>query len=418
MADPTTTSQPAAEHSSRDGAELQARIIRTGEDLLAGLSNAVGTLSASRSGPQAFARQIGIDKVLASRVLKTIRSEDPLAAIHRSPGPEPLKRLIKAMAKAGADPSALEAAGLAVERFESLIRDDVGDRGSLDAIVSVWVPEARKEFELRRKQSLYKALSHLKGAQAETSMATVFLYPSATDPDRVDVVWITGVFGLHRLRPDVSVRFATRSVGGATDGREPMTLDGAPIGSSANLILREFCSDPAPSLDVSQTETAVQYLLDGNSFGPRSAVDIVFGEVNRADIPRFAGKDPNRKGFVFAEVTVSCKAMQFDALIHQDLLGATDPSLRLYDTSFEGVADPNDPGRDIDRLDLLETIEPLGAGIDRCRSTVVRRYSAMLEHVCSKMGWDADAFRAFRTTIDYPLYGSQVAMTFDRPAKR
>jgi hypothetical protein len=77
------------------------------------------------------------------------------------------------------------------------------------------------------------------------------------------------------------------------------------------------------------------------------------------------------------------------------------------------VADVNDPSRDIDRMDLAESIQPLGRGISKFRVGEVPWYSDLLRLVCDKLSWDPGAFRGFRCRIDYPLYGSQVAMAFE-----
>lgn len=394
--------------------ELEIRIIQTGERLLAGLGRAVESVPDSRLGPQALARRLGLDKVLASRVLKTVRSGDPLAAIHRAPGPEPLRRVIRALVKAGVDAGVIAEAASAIEEFEQLIRDDVGDRSSLDAIVSAWVPEARKEFELRRKQSAFKALSQLKGTQADTLMASVFLHPTQ-DGRHLDVVWINGLFGLHRLRPGAGVKFATRLMDSQKGGRAPCTLDGQRVESQAELMLAEFCSSPTPQLDVHQAGDAVLYTLRDNGFGPRSATDVVFAEANRGEVARYAKPGVTRKTYVFAEVSTPSQVLQFDAFVHEDLFAGSDPSLRIYDTSFEGVADINDPTRNLDQLDLMESIESLGTGVSRCRSADISRYADLLRMVCDKLSWDSRTFRGFRCRIDYPIYGTQVAMAWDQP---
>jgi hypothetical protein len=403
-----STDGPAA------GKALEIRIIETGERLLAGLSRAVDSVPDSRVGPQALARRLGVDKVLASRVLKTIKSGDPLAAIHRSPGPEPLRRVVRAMVKAGVDVDVIEEAVGAIEGFERLIRDDVGDRSSLDAIVSAWVPEARKEFELRRKQSAFKALSQLKGTQADTLMASVFLHPTG-DGTHLDVVWISGLFGLHRLRPGAGVKFATRRMAQPKPGRAPCTLDGERVESQSELMLKEFCSSPTPRLEVHQIGDEILYTLRDNGFGPRSATDVVFAEANRGEVARYAKPGVHRKTFVFAENSTPSKVLQFDAFVHEDLFSGSDPSLRIYDTSFEGVADLNDPTRELDRLDMMESVESLGTGVSRCRSSDIGRYSELLRTVCDKLGWDGRSFRGYRCRIDYPLYGTQVAMAWDQP---
>lgn len=396
------------------GAELEVRIIQTGERLLAGLGRAVESVPDSRLGPQALAKRLGLDKVLASRLLKTVRSADPLAAIHRAPGPEPLRRVVRALVKAGVDPQVIADAVSAIEGFEQLIRDDVGDRSSLDAIVSAWVPEARKEFELRRKQSAFKAISQLKGTQADTLMASVFLHPTEGG-QHLDVVWISGLFGLHRLRPGAGVKFATRRMATSKGGRAPRTLEGQRVESQSELMLAEFCSTPTPQLEVHEVGEEVRYTLRDNGFGPRSATDLVFAETNTGEVARYAKPGVNRKTFVFAEVSTPSQVLQFDAFIHEDLFPGADPSLRIYDTSFEGVADLNDPTRNLDQLDLMESVESLGAGVSRCRSADVSRYADLLKLVCDKLSWDGKSFRGYRCRIDYPIYGTQVAMAWDQP---
>ena len=413
---PTTHSTLSRPDHSEDGPDLEARIIRIGQELHDRLADGVFEIPEANGGPIAFARRVGIDKVLASRVFKTVRSEDPLAAVHRAPGPDPLRRLLKAMARAGVSEEAISGATRAVDEFEALIRDDFGDRGALDAVVSAWVPEARREFELRRKQSAFKAMAQLKGAQADTIVASVFLHPSP-DGDHIDVTWITGLVGLQRLRPGASVKFATRRFGDPEEERTPETLDGHLIESQTELLLEQFCSSPTPQLRARKVENAVLYSLEGKNFGPRSAMDLMSAEVNRADIARYSIPPSTRKAFVFAEVSTPAKVIQFDALVHEDLARMGEPTLRIYDTALEGVANVNDPSRDPDRIELLETIESLGRGIGRCRSSLVPRYSDLLRLVCDKLGWDGGAFHAHRCRIDYPLYGSQVTMAFDHPRR-
>ena len=68
---------------------------------------------------------------------------------------------------------------------------------------------------------------------------------------------------------------------------------------------------------------------------------------------------------------------------------------------------------DIDRLDLAESIQPLGRGIAKVRASEVPWYPQLLTTVCNKLAWTGDSFRTYRCRIDYPLYGSQVAIAFD-----
>lgn len=392
---------------------LEAQIVDTGGALLRSIHAILDPFSQQAPGPQALARHLGVDKVLTSRVLKATRSGDPIGALHAMPGPEPLRRLVKAAQRHGASAEAVIEASAAIGSYETLIRDRLGDRSLLDAILSSWAPDARREFELRRKQAAFKALSQLKGAEARAIVATVVLSPAA-DPQRVDVAWINGLIGLQRVRPGAPVTLTTRRLADAPDGRRPTALDGGPIEAPGSLMLARFCTEPAPRMRARRVGEVVHYSLEDGAFGPGSSADFVFAEVNRAELPRYRAPDSQRRSYFFAESTPCARALQFDALIHEDLYPGSTPELTLYDTAFEGVADVNDPSRDVDRLDMLETIEPLGKGLSSIRSMDVPRYAELVSHVFGALKLDPSRFSAHRCRIDYPLYGAQVTMSLLR----
>lgn len=408
---------PAGREHMGGEAPLEVQIVAVGDELLTSLRNVLASIPRVAPGPQALAKALGVDKVLASRVLKATRNKDPMSATHSMPGPDPLRRLVKAAAKRGAAPGAIADASRAIDNFEILIRERIGDRSLLDAILSAWVPEARREFELRRKQSAFKAMSQLKGVQAETLLATVVLHPSA-DGRHIDVVWVNGLIGVHRVRPGVGVKLSTRRMTPDDAARRPVSLDGKPIENIESLELRDFCSDPMPRLQVHRVGEVVHYTLADDGFGPNSAVDVVFAEANISELKRYVPAEATRKGYFFAEVVAPARVLQFDALVHEDLYPGPGPMLRIYDTSFEGVANANDPARDIDRLDMLEAIEPLGEGLTRFRSAHVPRYQELVRHVFERMGYEGSGFRGYRCRVDYPVYGSQVVMMFRPEVER
>src|SRR5207244_2633458 len=86
---------------------------------------------------------------------------------------------------------------------------DAGDRSSLEAILSGWVPEARRDFEVRRKQAAFRATSQLKGVQNEVFAETAIFWPSG-DGQHIDVVLVKSVTDLMRVRPGAVVHFTSR----------------------------------------------------------------------------------------------------------------------------------------------------------------------------------------------------------------
>lgn len=390
---------------------LESEISSTTNSLVESLEQVVSKTRSAQSGPVALAKELGLDKVLTSRLLKAMRAADPISAAHAMPGPEPLRRFVRAASRKSVPEAVTGRAHAAIDTFESLIRDRLGDRSQLDAVLSAWAPQARREFELRRKQTAFRALAQLKGIQAQVLAATVVIHPSAT-PGFADVVWINGMLGVHRVRPGVTAKLTTRRMTPTGSARVPEDLRGRPVVDAKDTLLTEFCASPAPALDVRQNGEVMTYLLAGDGFGASAATSVVFAEVSRADLPLRVARGSNRLSYFFAEVTPPSEVLQFDVLVHRDLYPGQDPSLRVYDTALEGVASPNDPARDADRLDVLETIEPLGLGLRRCRSGDVPRYSDLLSHVTGSLGWDPAEMRAYRCRSTYPLYGSQVMMCF------
>lgn len=391
-----------------------------GGELAAALSAAIGEVATPLPGPVLLAKRTGIDKVLASRVLKAVQARDPLSALHAMPGPGPLRRVVRALGRQGASADVVRRATLAIDRYESLLSRQAGGRGSLDTLLSAWVPEARREFELRRKQSAFRATSQLKGVECRLLLGTVILHPSG-DGDHLDVVWLTGLYGLHRLRPGALVRLATRRVAQGQEARHPRGLDGREIEAGATPLVAPFCSDPAPSLEARRTGDVVHYTLGDDGFGAESAVDVVLGEANFAEMERRPAPGSGRVAWFFAEVSTPAKVLQFDAIVHRDVYPGITPSLRLYETAFEGVASPNSAARDVDVLDMLESIEDMGAGgslgVGRWRSRDAGRYPDLLGHALGTLGWEASAFRGYRCRIEYPIFGTQVTMAFGEPSR-
>ncbi len=396
---------------------LEKRVFTVSRLLSEQISQLLEAVPGNPQGPVRLAKAVGIDKVLASRVIRAAQNRDPVAALQMMPGPEPLRKLAQSAGKHGVPSEIVKAVVEAVDQYDGLIRSEAGDRGSLEAILAAWLPQSREKFEFSRKQSIFKSLSQLKGQAAATSLACAIMIPSE-DGESIDVVWVMGLFGLHRVRPGSIVKFATRRLAGQEGSRMPRTLDGKEVSGLEGLRLDQFCSDPAPKLDVHHVGEVVHYVLGVDGVGPLAATDLVFAEVNREEIPRYVPVEARRKRHMFAEVTVPCRLLVFDVFIHEALMNPGDqPMLYVYDTSFEGVADVNDPTRDMDRMDLTESLKPLGPSIGRLAE--VPDYQDLLTMALDKLGLDRRTLKGYRSRIDYPLYGSQVTVAFDavsRPA--
>lgn len=405
------------ERSSPSGshADLEANITRVGARLCRSLSDVLAALPGPPRRPLDLSKALGVNKDLASKTLLATNTPDPLAATHSMPGPEALRTLLKAAARRKVDEAVVGAANDAVSEFEGLLRNVVGSRSELDAILATWLTETRDRFEMSNKQAAFKANCGLKGIRAEVASTTAVCYPSG-DERYCDVVLIEGRIGLRRLRPGTPIRVSTQHTGPQPPGFTLETLGGEAVDHlQANAVLRDFCSEPPPALEIRTAGKNVRYIVASDGIGLDSAVNLFLAQVARRSVDRYQNPAaPCRKGFG-AEVEIPVKTLLFDVLLHESVWPRCKPDLLIFDTTIRGVADINDPGREMDRMELLESIQPLGQGTAKFRVAEIPNYVELIRQTCRQLGWNSEAARGYRCRIQYPFYGSQMSMAFDSP---
>jgi len=408
-----TGASPQTEASFSSSPSIESRIGLVGQRLADAFRAVVDAMPGGPYRPQDLARKLGIKKDLSSRILRAARNKDPVAVVHMMPGPAPLRQLLQAAADQNVDADILREGEEAVRQFDLLIHLDAGDRTSLDAIISTCLPDAREKFEMFNKQAIYRGMAQLKGTVAEVTVNTALLHP-APDGERLDGVWVIGSLGLRRIRPGAVVHFCSRRLGPSATADPPFTLDREPVEDLRGLLLERFCSSPLPSLHARHHGTTVHYTLGGDAFGQQSAVDLCFAELT----PRCMRRYRDATGRLYgpsSEIDIPTKTLIFDVLMHEDVYPGCDPTLLLYDTAINGVADLADRARDIDRLDVTETIQPLGEGVSKWRVSEVPQYLEMVRHVLDMIAWDGERFSGYRCKVQYPIYGSQLYMAFNAP---
>ncbi len=392
---------------------LEAKVSDVGQVLVDSLRPVLHALLDDTQRPVDLCRKLGINKDLSGRLLKATRSHDQLSALHAMPGPEAIRALLTA-ARRKVPRQLIKTAESAVDEFDHLINHVAGDRGALDAIISTWLPDARVRFEMANKQIIFKGVSNLKGFSADVGVTAVLVAPGSGST-HCDVVTLFGYVNLKRLRPGTSIHITNEMSWPGAEAAKYFTLGGKPIEPGKNdMMLADFCSRPTPALETVAHGSRIDYLLTDDAVGLQSAVQVFFADFVPNSLSRYASSE-GRKMAIGVDVEVPSKVLVLDALIHEDVHFSGDPELVLYDTTVLGTANPNDRERDIDRLDLLESIQCLGRGISRCRSDEVPDYIDLLHHACETRRWDPETFNAYRCRIQYPWYGSEVCMVFTPP---
>jgi hypothetical protein len=387
---------------------VEARVKAVGRDLAHTFSRVLEAIPGGPHRPQWLARRLGVNAVLTSRLLKAAQQDDPIAVAHSMPGPEPLRRLLRAAEKQKIDRNLIKLATAAVDRFQQLIDAEAGDRSALDAIISGWLPEARETVELNAKQAVFRGVSHLLGTACDVAHYTFMLFPSSDDTDRADELRIFNTRGLRRIRPGLVVNYDT------VHSVEPMfTIQGEPIDGLHSLLLEQFCSSPLPQLQVVPEEGFVQYTVAGQDVGLRSAVDLVHATYLPRKRPMFLqpGQSPQKIVMAFG-IDTPTRAFVVDMLVHKGLFPGQHPQLDMYRTAgVFGSARAN--RREIDRLALLESVQSLGQGLASFRSPDTPAHQDMIRFACQQRGWDADQLRGYRCRIEYPMYSSEITFSFE-----
>ncbi len=408
---------PQTLNSVRPGEDIEIKITAVARDLAANLRAVIDAVPGQPNRPNEIARTLGLNRDISGRVLLATRAHEPMAVAHIIPGPEPLRRLLKAAGRRGVPANLLQQAEEAVRRFDRLIRDDAGDRAALDAIISTWLPEAREKYELAHRQSVFKGISHLKGAMAETWMNSTIVVPSPEDACKHDVTLIHGAIGMRRLRPDVRVKFGYSAMSATSMQWRPGEGGTVAPHDAGSLRLDDYLTSPPAKLDARRAGEGVVYMLAENGVGPSAARDMIVAEHHPAALDRFATTDPPQLKGMFVAPAIPSRTLVFDALLHEDVYPGADPTLIVHDAAIEGMAYINDPVRAFDRVSTGDSIEFLGKGASRFLTTEIPNYVEMLRHVCDVLGFDAQRLRGYRCRIQYPVYGWQVSMGFLPPVR-
>lgn len=393
--------------------QLRERVAAVGRALATSLAALIDAVPGGPHQPIRLARELGINKDLSSRVLTATRAGDPITVAHTVPGPRPLRALLQAIAAKGVDRALIDAAERAIGDFELLINDQLGDRSALDAIIADWLPGAREKAELLSKQSAFRGMRHLKGVEVETAVSTQLIHPSA-DPDFIDIVFVTCLLGLRRLRPSATVKLLDITLGAMPEGRVQTTLAGARLDTlegQRSVALPEFCDRLGPDFSIEASRGQVRMLLPEGALGLRSVVDHVFVVVHER-AGRRRSTSPGRGG-VGAAVATPARLLVNDVFVADGTV-AGEPTLAIYDTSVQGLATVTDDSRACDRYSLAERTHLLGRGFWECQIAESPRYVDLLNHIVRLRGWNPAAFRGYRCRVEYPILGSQIAQIFEK----
>ena len=377
-------------------------MVRLTAELTTALRALIDTSPFAGLGPIELTRTLGVDKTFTSRLMSALRAEDPLVALSLLPGVVPLRQFVDAAREQGARARAAQAAELKLRAFDHELQRAFGTRTRLDAAIADTLPEARRRHEESARQAVFRGMAMIKGISLDLNSTTWIIHPNAQNPRKVDILVLAALVGMHRLRPTARFRV------GASHARMRPAQNAT--------LLREFCRPADLSISVSPEKDYTFYEISTGSVRRDAAADVFFSELLPDAAPRKiagASKSIWHVGGISLHPT---RRLELVLLVHRDVWPECRFSLRAYDTAGRGVVVLPDPEREFDRLSVDSTIRRTSADVEALRASPVPRYSELLRHLTTPLGWQLDeptgrpAFDKISCEIAYPVYGSEIML--------
>lgn len=386
---------------------VAARVDPLGRDLARAFSAVVESVPGGPHRPTTLARRLEMSRVIVSRLLNAIVREDPREVLEHVPGPESLRVVTRLARRAGASAAAVDEASEVVERFARVIREDFGTRSAFNAAIAA--REGGTGPVKAGRYQVFMGMRQILGVEAETWLTSMLFAPSRKDPSQLETTTIHGALGMRVLRPDARVQFVFGPpVAPAVGAGEESPL------SEGRVDLREFCrNEPAPLATRLMGGQLVHRLVH-RRVGRNSTVDMLAVSHNARGARRYAAPGRPKGGLVvFPDVPV--KMMVCDCLLHEEAFPGSTPELMVFNPGARGPANPVDPLREIDRVEVPEVAEVVGKRPDRFEVAEVPRYAGMLERVSREFGWSLSEFRVIRVRMVYPVHGFQFVIAMEAP---
>jgi hypothetical protein len=377
-------------------------------ELRGSLTELLAGIGADVSKPLALSRKLGLDKNLAWKVSRIVRSTDPAPAVQNLPGAAGFEILLNAVQKAGGSLESLRRTKRAIESIDSMMERHVGDKSTLELVLDS-MPDAANERLLLSRKLAFRGTSGIWGVQARARINAAVVAPSADDPDFIDAATIGGWVDFRRLRADSRwALFRHRSYGAAEESqRRRVTIDPSADASGPPL-LREFCSASLPPIHSIEDPTGeVVYELGSSPVGNSGAFTCFMGTLMRRIGPRFADATDD-VGQFGALVSAPSENLVFDLIVHRNCEFALRASAKIF-----AVLSPGPEHRhERDQIPLRLVPSDLGRFPPVLDTPMVASYAQVIDYALTRCGWNRRDFMAVRYLLEFPPFPSTVVVSF------
>ena len=367
--------------------------------------------------PTRISRAIGLDKSLASRLVRAVLSTSDLDLMHLVPSPQGL-RIFADLSTRYADPASVSNLQATIDRFEALLDSVPGGRASIDAQISDSSHVALLKREHIAKQASFKSMSFLLGHFCEVLTTTLFLVPSANGR-RVDGIEIQRRIGLRRMRP--STPLVLLSLWGEPEDAVSEnaisldTIDGRGNGDPKSYLLSAFSTQPLPDLEVMREGEMTALVLAGDpSIHAPSQLTSAMRIRNGWPIEPEA-RIQSLRGYV---LHTPCRQIVRDVYIAESLYPNVTPQVSfVLPGPRPSMRTPGEDGRrHYSEVDLARSIESR-PGPQSYDIPGVVNHSAVVRHVLERTGHGLTPFRGWRLAMTYPVSLVEMVWTLTHPSQ-
>lgn len=384
-----------------------------------GLAEMITASGAVPTSTRETARRLNIDRNLVWMVTKIINSDDLLRAALDIPSSLRIEKLCQACLKCDAPLSVIDNVRGAMKHFEHIVDVYAGNREAFTDLVHGMVFEdvtARQE-EIRKM--VFRGNSSIWGVQAKVNFKTGICYPSPTTPGMVDAVRIGGLIGLKRLRPvpwPVFKMIAHKDDGSVFEA-DNRPLDPGLEGKCGLPLIRDFCSDPMPDIEITTSEFGETYDLMPGSIGKIGLVDCVLGDIIRNVDHEHYEDGGDEYLATMLEIQTPAEYVILDMFVHEALSHQTPPDIRLVDRLSRNLG-YDLAAEKLSQLPLSSLVMALPPGLAGTANSYYPDYPKLLEFAYDKAGISAREFKGFRFMMRYPVVPSGLRMLMRKAPAR
>lgn len=388
---------------------------------------AVGTLRASLvelyaivgadpEAPQEVSRSFKLNKNLTWKLARLMTAPEAGDALQYLPGTGAIKIFLRAMATAGAPEALLEQVRTAYDEVEEVVQVHVGDRSTLELVLDGLGPERAERLEVSRKLA-FRGNSGVWGVQARAKLTLAVMAPNPEDDAQLDLAFVRGFLGFRRLRSELSWPMSVRR--DWTGEGEPFAGSWEPIEPEQAVgglpLLSEFSTQPVPRFEMRASGGGVCYMLPPGPVGNTAALDCFFGDISRAQTPRYrTGADTH--GEIVSGITVPVESQLIDIVYHRSLADRLEPEVLTYGDPFGNQSMVSGDHSQCS-LPINERAHEL-PGVPPIVSTpLFAGYARLMVRVYERMGWKPAEFRGLRLQTRYPPMGTNVSLRFPLPER-